>query len=642
MNPVTDPVILAQLEGNEPKMRPVSDPALLAQLEQPQAEQPGMLDQIGRQLGLTGRYALEGAGGLAGMLTDGVGQFLPGYEPTGQASSRLADTLGLPKPQGELEQGVANASRALVGTGLTAGAGLAAGAPQLAAQPLMQAASTLAGSGAQTAAQQAGKGEGAQALAALAGAAGVGAAGASPMAVRRIFRGGEAGRQTVIDNLDAFATAGTTPTVGQATEKRLPRAIESLLSRLPGGAGVMAKKAQNEASDIGTALQGMADNLAPKTNPTTAGRAIERGITGSGGFVDRFKSKTRELYDAVDQYMPGDTPVPLKATQSFLAKVSAPTKGAEKTSAILSNPKLGAIGEALDVDLTANNGALPYAAAKSLRTRVGEMIANAGITSDVPRGELKQLYGALSQDIRNQAAKDPKAYAAANRAENYYRAGMDRLDKVESVVDRAGGTEKIFQAATAGTREGATTLRSVMQSLKPDEARMVSSAVVRRLGRANPGSQNDVGDAFSTETFLTNWNGLSKEAKSALFDRLGPKVRADMDHVARVASNLRDGSKVFRNTSGTSDATAQIAAAGSALTALLTGNMGALALLGGTVAGSNLAARGMTSPTFVRWLAQQSRKPAGALRGQIGVLASMANRDGDEDAAEVAALLSEQ
>jgi hypothetical protein len=611
-------------------------------MEQPQQEQPGVLEQIGRQLGLTGRYALEGAGGLAGMVTDGVGQFLPGYEPTGQAASRLADTLGLPKPQGDLEQGVANASRALVGTGLTAGAGLAVGAPQLAAQPMMQAASTLAGSGAQTAAQQAGAGEGAQALAALAGGVGVGAAAGAPMAVRGAFRGGEQGRQALLDNLEAFAAAGTTPTVGQGTQGRVARAAESLLSRVPGGAGVMAKKAQGEASDIGGALQRTADDLAPKTNPTTAGRAIERGITGSGGFVDRFKAKTRELYDAVDQYMPGDTAVPLKATQSFLAKVSAPTKGAEQTSAALANPKLGAIGEALGADLAANNGALPYEAAKALRTRVGEMIANAGIVSDVPRGELKQLYGALSQDIRNQAAKDPKAYAAANRAENYYRAGMDRLDKVESVVDRAGGTEKIFQAATAGTREGATTLRSVMQSLKPDEARVVSSAVVRRLGRANPGAQNDVGDAFSTETFLTNWNGMSKEAKAALFDRMGPKVRSDMDHIARVASNLRDGSKVFRNPSGTSDATAQIAAAGSALTALLTGNTAALGALGATVGGSNLMARGMTSPTFVRWLAQQSNKPAGALRGQVGVLATMADRDGDEDAAEIAAMLSQQ
>ena len=102
------------------------------QLDEPPQEQPGMLSQIGRQLGLAARYGVEGAGNLLGMVSDPFGQFLPGYQPTGQAASGLADSLGLPQPQGDLEQGVGNASRALVGTGLSAGAGLAAGAPQLA------------------------------------------------------------------------------------------------------------------------------------------------------------------------------------------------------------------------------------------------------------------------------------------------------------------------------------------------------------------------------------------------------------------------------------------------------------------------------------------------------------------------------
>ena len=296
---------------------------------------------------------------------------------------------------------------------------------------------------------------------------------------------------------------------------------------------------------------------------------------------------------------------------------------------MLANPKLGQIGQALGEDIAGSGGALPYQAAKALRTRVGEMIANAGIVSDVPRAELKQLYGALSQDIRAQASTNPKALAAANRAENYYRAGLDRIEKVESVVNRAGGTEKVFQAATSGTREGATTLRAVMQSLKPEESKILTSTVVRRLGRANPGAQNDVGDAFSTETFLTNWNGLSKEAKSTLFDRMGPGFREDMDNIARVASNLRSGSKVYANPSKTSDATIQAATVGSAVTSLLMGSPGGAAAVGGAVASANLGSRLMTNPTFVRWLGRNTNRPVGALNGQIGVLANMGKDDPD-------------
>ena len=598
------------------------------QLDEPPQEQPGMLSQIGRQLGLTARYGVEGAGNLLGMVSDPFGQFLPGYQPTGQAASGLADSLGLPQPQGDLEQGVGNASRALVGTGLSAGAGLAANAPQLAAQPLIQAVSTMTGAGAQSAAQAAGAGQGGQLAAALAGGLAPGAlAAGAPAAVRGAVRGSDPTRLN--QNIAAFESAGTTPTVGQASENRVMRALESLMARVPGGAGVMQKKAATQADEVGTGLQKLADDLAPKTNPTTAGRAIEQGITGEGGFVSRFKEQASKLYDELDKHMPADTPVKLSATQAFLAKSAAPTKGAEATSALLANPKLGQIGDALGRDLAGSGGALPYGAAKSLRTRVGEMIANAGIVSDVPRAELKQLYGALSQDIRAQAAKDPKAFAAANRAENYYRAGLDRLEKVESVVKKNGGAEKIFAAATAGTREGATTLRSVMQSLKPEEAKILTSAVVRRLGRANPGAQNDTGDAFSTQTFLTNWNGLSKEAKSTLFDRMGPDYRSSMDNIARMASNLRSGSKVFSNPSGTSDATIQAATVGSAVTSLLMGSPGGAAAVAGVVGSANLGSRLMTNPTFVRWLGRNTNRPIGSLNAQVGVLSNMGKDDPD-------------
>lgn len=598
------------------------------QLDEPPQEQPGMLSQIGRQLGLTARYGVEGAGNLLGMVSDPFGQFLPGYQPTGQAASGLADSLGLPQPQGDLEQGVGNASRALVGTGLSAGAGLAANAPQLAAQPLIQAVSTMTGAGAQSAAQAAGAGQGGQLAAALAGGLAPGAlAAGAPAAVRGAVRGSDPTRLN--QNIAAFESAGTTPTVGQASENRVMRALESLMARVPGGAGVMQKKAATQADEVGTGLQKLADDLAPKTNPTTAGRAIEQGITGEGGFVSRFKEQASKLYDELDKHMPADTPVKLSATQAFLAKSAAPTKGAEATSALLANPKLGQIGDALGRDLAGSGGALPYGAAKSLRTRVGEMIANAGIVSDVPRAELKQLYGALSQDIRAQAAKDPKAFAAANRAENYYRSGLDRLEKVESVVKKNGGAEKIFAAATAGTREGATTLRSVMQSLKPEEAKILTSAVVRRLGRANPGAQNDTGDAFSTQTFLTNWNGLSKEAKSTLFDRMGPDYRSSMDNIARMASNLRSGSKVFSNPSGTSDATIQAATVGSAVTSLLMGSPGGAAAVAGVVGSANLGSRLMTNPTFVRWLGRNTNRPIGSLNAQVGVLSNMGKDDPD-------------
>lgn len=604
------------------------------------AESPGMLSQLGRQMGLAGRYAMEGAGQIAGLVSDPIGQFLPGYQRTGALASGLADKLGLPQPQGGLEEGVGAASRALVGSGLTMGAGTLAGAPALAAQPGLQLISAATGGAASDAARQGGAGEGGQMLAGLAAGLGVGAVQGLPGTIKSIVRG-SGGQERVAKNLAAFDDAGATPSVGQATQNRGIQALETLLSRTPGSAGVIEKAASGQAEDIGKTLTRYADDLAPKANPVTAGRAIDQGITGPEGFVAQFKDKARELYDKVDQFIPSDTAVPLPATQSFLAKVSAPTKGAEATSALLSNPKLNAIGQALGSDLENSGGTLPYAATKALRTRVGEMIADAGLVSDVPRSQLKRLYGALSEDIRNQAKQSPEAYAATNRAENYYRAGMGRLEQVESVVGKNGGPEKIFQAAMSGTREGATTLRSVMQSLGDDESKIVTSAVVKRLGRANPSAQNDIGDKFSTETFLTNWNGMSADAKRTLFDRMGPGFRDNMDQIANVADNLRKGSSVFRNPSGTGQAVTQTATVGSAVTALLLGHPGGTAAIGGAMLGANGTARLLTSPTVVKWLASNSNRPIGHLPAQISVLANAAQKNDDPTAAEFAKQLGQ-
>lgn len=55
----------------------------------PDAEQPGMLSQVGRQLGLTGRYAVEGVGNLLGMVSDPIGQSADALIPRKQTVAGL-------------------------------------------------------------------------------------------------------------------------------------------------------------------------------------------------------------------------------------------------------------------------------------------------------------------------------------------------------------------------------------------------------------------------------------------------------------------------------------------------------------------------------------------------------------------------
>jgi hypothetical protein len=210
-------------------------------------------------------------------------------------------------------------------------------------------------------------------------------------------------------------------------------------------------------------------------------------------------------------------------------------------------------------------------------------------------------------------AAGPEAQQAYSRANSHYRAVQNRSDAIAHVVNKEV-PEDVFNAAMRGTRDGATTLRKVMQSIPEGSQKEVASAVLRRMGRAINSQQDATGEAFSTQTFLTNWNKLGDPARKALFDRFGPEFRAKVDAITRVASNLRDGSKVFANPSGTATTTAQIGG----YTAL--GSSGAAAFMGhpipflataGGMGGTNLAARGLTNSRLAQLLANRTRLPTG-------------------------------
>ena len=471
--------------------------------------------------------------------------------------------------------------------------------------------------------------------------------------VKRSFRGGEAGRQQVAQNIQAFEQAGDSPSVGQATQNRRMQATESLLSRTPGGAGVMARRAESQAANLGQGLEAQASKLAPRSSAEQAGRAIERGVRGEGGFVEQFKAKQSQLYGELDQHIQPQTGVDISSTTKALKTLNAPIEGAPNTLKFFQNAKMRSIEDALKKDLEqsggnpaladletvlARGGTLPYEAVKKLRTLVGNEMADSTILSDVPRSKWKSFYAALSSDMEKAATvAGPEAAAAWKRANTYTRAGMRRLETIDHVVERNGGPEAIFSAAISGTKEGATTLRAVMQSLPADAQKTVSATVLRRLGRATPGRQNDLGEKFSTETFLTNWNSMSPQAKGVLFDRYGSQFRQDMNQVAKVASNLRDGSKVFQNPSGTGQAAAQTGAAVGFFTSLATGNAGVAGSIAAGVAGANLSARLLTNPSFVKWLAKTTQTPPKALPSLVAQLAA----NGNDDEKEFARLLQQ-
>jgi hypothetical protein len=575
------------------------------------APAPSLLSRIsdvGRQLGLTARAAVNGVAALPAMAADAVTGPInaaldyyddhraptaselvtgkqKGYRFKQQAPllDHFLTEMGLPEPQNATERVVQGMSSGVAGAATGAGLG---GVLAKASNPVvqsvgdamaagrgLQAVSGATGAGAAGIARENGVGPVGQAAAGLAG--GLAPAlvpAATGAAVRAALRGGEEGRQSVQRVVQAFDAAGAQPTVGQATGNKLIQGVESGLAKVPGGAGVMQEVAERQSAKLQEAVQQLSNDLAPTANSVSAGEAIQRGIKA---FKDGFKVEQRDLYNTLGRELPKDTPIDVSRTAEVLANMNADIEGAPALSAWFKNAKIQGIEGALQEDLRSaspTTGAysglgvapqpvttLPYEAIKKLRTLVGDEITDGSILSDVPRSKWQQLYGALTDDLGAAAkAAGPKAEAAWNAANDYTRQHMQRLDELSSIVSR-DAPEKVFQAAISGTGEGGTVINRVMSALPAPEKSEVAAAVLQRLGRATPGQQNAMGDAFSSETFLTNLSKMSSAARDALFGH--PTMNGALDQLenfAQIAASRREAGKYLANPSGTARATAQI------------------------------------------------------------------------------------
>ena len=424
----------------------------------------------------------------------------------------------------------------------------------------------------------------------------------------------------VSPTLETFKQAGTMPSVGQVTDNAFLHGLENLAAKFPGGSGVMKNFIENQQKQMGAqARTGV---------PTeAAGRAIERGISGEGGFLERTKATWKQLDDAVAAKIPKGAAFEPSNTVQALDDLTRPVQGAEQTTSALVNPKLAEMKDNLAADLKANNGQVPFEAMRALRSKVGSMLDESLVTG-IPGGELKKVYGALSKDLEA-AANQAGAGQEFARQNNFYRA---RMDRIESVLDRVIGKgrqpEDIFKAINPTDPDQANKLRAVMRSLSPSERKVVSEAVVNRLGRATPGRQDELGEVFSSETFLTNWNKLSPGAKAQIFP--DPPLRENTEKIAKAAASIRSGKGIYANPSGTAGSFAAYSVYASPIASIATGSIAPVAAGAGAAGTAYLGAKMLTSPKVVEWLAKPIKPTsvqAAAHLARLGVIYNQSDSD---------------
>ncbi len=450
-------------------------------------------------------------------------------------------------------------------------------------------------------------------------------------AVKKIFAGGN--QQAIAKSIDDFAFIGETPTVGMATGSPALQKAETVSGSVMGG-GRIRDKSASIAENIQKRVADMADNLSTKTGAEAAGLEIKKGIQGRGGFLDRFRTSSSALWSKSDSMIDQSAPVSIDNTKATLGEL---VRG-DKWGDVLDNAAL------VKINQMANDpaAAIDFATLKSLRSSIGQKIGNNELTSDIPRAELKRVYGAITQDIKSAAAKSsPEALKAFERANAYTRTGHDRIDDYLERIATKVDTDKIFNAVAKGG-EGTKTINAVKRSLKPEEWEVVASNVIRRMGRATSGTQNAEGDAFSIDKFVTDWDKLGT-AKKALFsgsDKLN-SYYDDLSKLARVASTVKYAGKQGANYSGTVQAGSRIAAGAGLAGGVATVDPVVLSVVASSIAMNNFGARLMTNPTFVKWLAKSSKIPASNASAAIGSLVNVANQSSADDAAIIQQLAEE-
>lgn len=375
-------------------------------------------------------------------------------------------------------------------------------------------------------------------------------------------------RQTANAENQAFAQAAGRQGIDYMAAD-LPNATKSkfatALSNLTIGGIPLADQAAKNVGTAADAVERAAGNIGAVADKTGAGQAAQRGARS---FVD----SSAKVLDTLEQKIPipAAAPATVSNTRGALTSLMQSFSSNPKLAAAFKDPKLKAFTEALTpqtsqeatgvLDAAGNpitrdvthGGGLSWNDLRDFRTRVGQIIGQPGLASDgVQIGQLRSLYGALSDDIRATAKQaGPGAEQAWTRWNNYARARAGRIDNVVSLILGKNNDKAPQSAFEAIQRLGADKggdpikLGQALRSMPADEANSVRATILDDLGTASAGNQNAAGTAFSPAEFVTKWNKLSDRAKNILFTG---DHRNAINDIVNVLGGMKASSKFANN-----------------------------------------------------------------------------------------------
>jgi hypothetical protein len=341
---------------------------------------------------------------------------------------------------------------------------------------------------------------------------------------------------------------------GQRQGIDLPRAVTSdsksvqqvgkIAANVPVAGQPLRKASQNAVEQMGEAMDAARAGFG-SSDAAAAGQAVREGVTEAikSGPI---KQKVDALYTNVDNLVNPTVTAPMPNTRAVAAQI----EGRRVNAALPGSKNVAELEDAL------SRPGMNYEGIKDLRTFFGEMIdGSKEIPQGMGMGEVKQIYGALSKDLRLTIARAGgpdglKAYDAAEKAAKRWADVRQDLQRVLNVNSEEGIFSKMVQAASSKSSADIKLLGRVRGAVGPDKWNEVASAVIERMGRDPQGN-------FSPDRLLgpSGLGGLSPEGKRLLFRSTGQASHADtIDDIATISKRFKQLNQ-YANPSGTGQTT---------------------------------------------------------------------------------------
>jgi hypothetical protein len=393
--------------------------------------------------------------------------------------------------------------------------------------------------------------------------------------------------------VQSFEQAGVTPRLADVSTSKPAKAFQNLLEVFPGSASTIKKATDKQIVDIENQLAGLTKSRGGTIQET--GKKIQEGATQFKGLVE---DRVKNLYDALDEFIPSkDTKLSTGNFRSMIndEAVADSLTNNKQTSSVLQNyqRRLNSFGD--------EQGNLPYKNIKSLRSNIGRKMQTALLDGD-ETSSLKKLYGALSEDMKSVVVANggEKGLQSFNKANSAFARSQEFLEANINPLIEAQTPEKVYDLALRGAKQGGSRVKPIMTILNPTQKDFVRGTIVKRMGAQNAGLQDETGEVFSPNKFLTEWNKLSPEARKNIFT---PDQVKSIDTLNKAISNIKETSKLANKSNN---------APWFAWSGLL--GVGAFSPLGVpkallTAGGARISAEMFTNPNFIKWLANPPKSP---------------------------------